>query len=383
MEKSKKKNIINNIIKIIVYILVIITSLIAFSFVNKTTVKADSMQKIITLGADLSKEEKDLMLKYFNPSSDVEIIYINNQEEKSYLNGIISEQTIGNRTYSCCYLELTDEGGVNVQTLNLTYITADMIKNSLITRGITNANVIAACPKKVSGTGALTGVFKAYETLKPEEVDSNKSALAAEELVITMDLDKEIPEDKDITASEIIGELKEEVIQINPETTEEVENIVDNYLNKNSLNISSDTREDLIKILDEINDLGYKIDEIKSAYTGLKEKLNSLNNTKKEVKETANETKGLFDYIKSIFIKEDKVESKEEITGILANTNEEVFEDEEIVITASDESILESIDTKKIKEAAENSIDEAKTIVKESSIIDNIINFFKGLFSEK
>ena len=59
------------------------------------------------------------------------------------------------------YVEPTKKGnGINVKTANLTWVTSAMIATTLSTAGIENANVIAAAPFPVSGTGALTGVME-------------------------------------------------------------------------------------------------------------------------------------------------------------------------------------------------------------------------------
>lgn len=40
-----------------------------------------------------------------------------------------------------------------------------MYKNALATAGITDAKVLISAPFPVSGTGALTGIYKAYEDM--------------------------------------------------------------------------------------------------------------------------------------------------------------------------------------------------------------------------
>lgn len=40
-----------------------------------------------------------------------------------------------------------------------------MYKNALTTAGITDADIIVAGPKPISGTAALVGIFEAYEAM--------------------------------------------------------------------------------------------------------------------------------------------------------------------------------------------------------------------------
>ena len=76
------------------------------------TVLADSA-KVVTLGANLSDEQKASMYKYFGTSADqVDTIEVTNTDERKYMEGIATESQIGTRTYSCSYVEPTDSGGI-------------------------------------------------------------------------------------------------------------------------------------------------------------------------------------------------------------------------------------------------------------------------------
>ena len=57
---------------------------------------------------------------------------------------------------------------------NINWVTDAMYTNALITAGVKDAEIQITAPFKVSGTAALTGLMKAYETASnkqiPEEV---------------------------------------------------------------------------------------------------------------------------------------------------------------------------------------------------------------------
>ena len=58
------------------------------------TVQADS-SKVVTLGANLSEEQKASMYEYFGTSADeVETIEVTNADEREYMEGIASESQI-------------------------------------------------------------------------------------------------------------------------------------------------------------------------------------------------------------------------------------------------------------------------------------------------
>ena len=150
--------------------------------------QADS-SKVVTLGANLSEEQKTSMYEYFGTSPDqVETIEVTNADERKYMEGIATEAEIGKRTFSCAYVEPTSEGGIQVKVANLTFVTSSMIASTLLTSGMENCNVVAAAPIEVSGTGALTGIMMAYETASGEELSEEQKEAAVEELVTTGDL---------------------------------------------------------------------------------------------------------------------------------------------------------------------------------------------------
>ena len=149
------------------------------------TARADSA-KVVTLGANLTAEQKTSMYKYFGTTADaVDTIEVTNADERKYMEGIASEAQIGTRTYSCSYVEPTTSGGIQVKVGNLTFVTSSMIASTLLTSGVENCNVVAASPIEVSGTGALTGIMMAYEKASGKTLSEEQKAAATEELVTT------------------------------------------------------------------------------------------------------------------------------------------------------------------------------------------------------
>ena len=60
---------------------------------------------------------------------------------------------------------------MDVTTSNITWCTPEMYISALATAGITDAKVVVAAPFEVSGTAALTGVYKAYEDMTGKKLD--------------------------------------------------------------------------------------------------------------------------------------------------------------------------------------------------------------------
>ena len=132
-------------------------------------------QKVVTLGADLSEEQKQAILRYFGvEGQNLQTLTITNQDEREHLGSYVPLEQIGTRTYSCAYVSPTNSGGIQVKTANLSWVTSNMIAATLSTSGVVNCDVLAASPFEVSGTGALTGILMAYESAVGTTLDEAK-----------------------------------------------------------------------------------------------------------------------------------------------------------------------------------------------------------------
>jgi uncharacterized protein YpuA (DUF1002 family) len=268
---------------------IVLSSAMLITSVNPVKVLADS-EKIITLGADLSEEQKQTVLDFIGVDDteldSIEVLTITNEDEHEVLDGIVASSVIGSHTYSCAYIEPTVSGGINIKTANLTYVTSDSLCNALQTAGIENCNLIVTAPFEVSGTGALTGVFKAYESTG-DDLDDDKKELAAEELMIDAELEDEYGED----SSDFISELKDEVVNGDEFTTDELESLVRTKASSYGIDLKDDDLTKISELLNKLQGLDYDVD-------AFKEKLSSIES---EVEEKAEETKGVLGKIADFF----------------------------------------------------------------------------------
>lgn len=224
------------------------------------TVLADSA-KVVTLGANLSDEQKASMYKYFGTSADqVDTIEVTNTDERKYMEGIATESQIGTRTYSCSYVEPTDSGGIQVKVANLTFVTSSMIASTLLTSGVENCNVVAGSPIEVSGTGALTGIQMAYEKASGEKLDATKTKLANQEIVTTGELADKVGKDQ---ATTVVNQSKMDVIQNDVQNADEIQNIVINVANQNNISVSQADIDKIVSLLQQIAQQGYNYDDVK------------------------------------------------------------------------------------------------------------------------
>ncbi len=306
------------------------------------TAKADS-SKVVTLGANLTDEQKNSMYKYFGTSADkVDTIEVNNSDERKYMEGIANEAQIGTRTFSCSYVEPTEEGGIQVKVANLTFVTSSMIASTLLTSGVENCNVVAASPIEVSGTGALTGIMMAYENASGETLDEGQKAAAMEELITTGDLSNTLGQQK---ASDVMTSIKHEIIKEGISDEGEIADAINNIADDKGVSLTDDQVSKISNIMQEISKYDYNEDAFEDT-------LDNLNG------KTGGFFSNLWNSVKNFFTGGDDDEG-----GIINNTNDDLLGDGAVI-----DSTLDSVKEK--VEAAE-----------EDGFFDKIINFFKDLFS--
>lgn len=226
---------------------------------NPIIAKADSYA-VISMANDITDTEKTQVYQYFGlTKGQAQEIVITNADERNALLGMVPEAQIGNKTVSSAYVNPTSSGGIKVETQNLTWVTNSMLTNTLITLGITNADVKAYAPYAVSGTGALTGIMKAFETGSDDskEITEEQKEVANEELVMTGQLGDTIGKEE---ASAVVNEVKTQVIKDSPKTDIEIGNIITNVTNNYNVELSENDKAKMISVMSKINnlDLDYK-----------------------------------------------------------------------------------------------------------------------------
>ena len=237
---------------------------------------ADSSSTIVTLGADLTDEQRETVLEFFGLTEEdldsMEVIEVTNTDEREYLEGTLDDSIIGYKTLSCSYVQITNSGGINVQTANLTYVTSDIIYNALQTAGVENCNVVVTAPYDVSGTGALTGIFMAFEA-DGTELDEDKKEAATEELVATAELEDTYGDE----AAEIIGDVKNEVISSSGDMSdEEISELIEETASGYGITFSDEDLATITELISSIQQLDYDTNAFANTLSSLSENASGI-----------------------------------------------------------------------------------------------------------
>lgn len=260
----------------------------------------DAGEARAVVGADLTQSQIESVYATFGLSrGDVAEITVTNAEERDYLEGVVDESVIGTRSISCVYIKVLDEGkGLTVQSSNISWCTNEMYQAAMLTAGITDAEVIVTAPFTVSGTAALTGIYKAYEDITGQKLETENKETAAEELVITAEL---ADATDSATALSIINELKL--------ILDEVKNMTDDELREEIVKIAASygytlTDEEIAKIISLCRSLqGLSVSDLQERIAGFQDTVEKLSGAVEQVSSFGAKIAAFFNSIAEFFAK--------------------------------------------------------------------------------
>jgi uncharacterized protein YpuA (DUF1002 family) len=241
-----------------------------------TVFAADDSKPYLALGADLTESEKATVLDKLGVSqsdlANYDVITITNQDEKDYLSDYVSESVIGGRSLSSVLITKKDSGdGIYVTTHNITYCTTGMYRNALITAGITDADVIVAGPFDISGTAALVGALKAYETMTGETVSEESIDAAVNELVTTGSIADTLGDSEKV--EQLMALAKQYVVEGNLNSEEDIMNAIEQAAKELDITLTDSQRSQISSLMTKISGLDIDKEALKSQ---AKELYNSL-----------------------------------------------------------------------------------------------------------
>jgi len=273
------------------------------SFGSALATKAEAGEARAAIGANLTEDQINSVYDMFGVHrGSVKELKITNEEERSYLEGFVDSSLIGTNSISCVYIEILAPGeGLQIATQNINWCTQEMFINALVTSGIYDAKIIVASPFSVSGTAAMTGIYKAYEDITGEKIDEAAKLLGTQELVITGELADQIGS---YDAVEIVNELKlildETAKMSDDELRAQIESIAKQY----GVNLKESQYEQLITLCRAFE----KMDSDQ-----LKEKVEYVQETAKKLAEAQEKVSGITQTIKNV------VEQVKELVNRIVN----------------------------------------------------------------
>ena len=268
---------------------------------------AENIQSRAVIGADLTDDQIAAVYNAFGiKRGDAIELRVTNGEERQWLQGYVDESLIGTRSISCVYVELLPEGrGMDVTTSNITWCTGEMYISALATAGITDARIIVAAPFEVSGTAALTGVYKAYEDMTGKKLDDLAKLVSTQELTITGELANEIG---GMDSTSIVNDLKLMLDETQKMTDDEIRAEIIDIAGRYNVSLTNTQIQQLIDLCRSLE--GLDADSLKARVEEVQGTLQKVSDAKTKVvgfvetvKKVVTSVSSFFDRIKDIIAK--------------------------------------------------------------------------------
>lgn len=271
---------------------------VSFTLFTPVALADEDGEERVTMGADLTDRQRAAVYADFGiEEGTVTELSVTNDEERSYLEGLVPDGKIGSVALSCIYIKTLPAGsGMTVEIHNINYCTEDMYINALTTAGIADAQVIVSAPFPVSGTGALTGAYKAYEDITGNSLSSLAKAAGAEELVVTGELAEYIGSDD---ATQMINELKSMLDKTQGMTDDEVRAEIKNLADMYNVSLTNAQLEQVLSLVRKLE--GLDADQLQEQLVGIAKAAQTANQVGEVTSKVFNDVKGFFSAVGNFF----------------------------------------------------------------------------------
>ena len=396
----------NSLIKKTVLALTVVAGLsVSMTAFAKSSFTGEYRQgEILSFGSSLNQREEAALRDYFGVSDEMEAIYVDNETAIKQL-GLAPDALDDYKGgwYSSAYVKLTDQGGINVSSKNVSLVTNEMFANALITSGILNCEVIVSAPFMVTGESALAGILAGAEEIMGESLSEENKVVAKEEIDTTLEIADEIlnnpdneinsSSDSSTVASGIINDIKQQVIKDSPNSTQ-IEQIIVNVTNNYGVELSEESTERIANLMEDVNKLDIDYKDIKETMKNIGDSISeSLKEAGVKLKESGvlekignwfvDLVRGISEWIKGLFISSNEVdlpilneEEPSDMNASIENSDEsgevEVFEpstSKETDINTEDLTAGENVDENQPKDNVEQNSEEneAELVPEETS----------------
>ena len=226
---------------------------------------------VLALGADLSADQRATVLSEMGiteaEAASYETVTITNDMEHQYLDGSLGSSVVGSHSLSSVLLIPQESGaGLTVETHNINYCT-------LLTAGVQDAKVIVAAPMPISGTAALIGAVKAYETYSGTTVSDEAINAATDELVLTGELSDELDSEQ---ISDLIAYLKQQIAEKGLDDPGKLTELVNEASDKMDLKLTDEQVSRIVDLLLKLDNLDIDAGKLASQAKELYDKLDAM-----------------------------------------------------------------------------------------------------------
>ena len=121
----------------------------------------------------------------------------------------------------------------------------------------------------------MVGAIKSYENMTGEKVEQENVDTATNELVVTGQLAESVGDSE--KAEQLVGAVKEEVVEGENLSKEEIGEVVDQAAQEMEVKLSDEDRQAIIELMEKIKGLDLNLDSLKQQAKDLYDKIDKLN----------------------------------------------------------------------------------------------------------
>ncbi|WP_195863735.1 DUF1002 domain-containing protein [Aerococcus urinae] len=296
-------------------LLAVLACLMAITlFIPQTSAQAAIKGSIFTYGESLNQGQFQETQKLLGVDANARAVQVNINE----LNGLLHDNYPYYQVYSSAYIAPAKHSGVNVEIVTpktITAITPLQYENAALTAGATNVDIKVASAVQVDGSGALAGVYKAFQD-SGQALDGKAVSVAQEELQTASTITKENQNKEnysDETLNATIADMKNQIQQAKEQNGGSIDGntiqvIVNNVINNYNLNgvLSEENIQQLRDLMTKFSQIELT-EEQKNALSNfgqtLKEKSGQLVDSAKSAWDNMDETdkNGITDFFHSLW----------------------------------------------------------------------------------
>ncbi|KAA9300107.1 MULTISPECIES: DUF1002 domain-containing protein [Aerococcus] len=296
-------------------LLAVLACLMAITlFIPQTSAQAAIKESIFTYGESLNQGQFQETQKLLGVDANARAVQVNINE----LNGLLHDNYPYYQVYSSAYIAPAKHSGVNVEIVTpktITAITPLQYENAALTAGATNVDIKVASAVQVDGSGALAGVYKAFQD-SGQALDGKAVSVAQEELQTASTITKENQNKEnysDETLNAAIADMKNQIQQAKEQNGGSIDGntiqvIVNNVINNYNLNgvLSEENIQQLRDLMTKFSQIELT-EEQKNALSNfgqtLKEKSGQLVDSAKSAWDNMDETdkNGITDFFHSLW----------------------------------------------------------------------------------
>lgn len=218
---------------------------------------------VVAWGADLTPEQKQTLAAQLGVPEGAAEVAVTNAEEHRLLGAYFDARTIGSRAISSVLVRPAPPGtGIRVTTRHIVSVTPAMYENALATAGVRDADVFVVAPFDVSGTAALTGILKAYETSTGEALAPQRREIAPAEVAQTVRLAQALG-NPDLAAA-FMTRLKAEMARHPSDSPESIRQLIRSVASDLGIQLSDQMVEELVILVQKMKKANIDWDGVQS-----------------------------------------------------------------------------------------------------------------------